>query len=485
MSDSVVTVAGVAVNTGHFIDGGWLHSKKQFDDVSPVNGELICSVSAGGDEEIAQAVAAAQRAFPAWAALGPQGRQPYLQKLAQSILQRAEAFAAVESLDNGALLTAMQHRLVPRAAENISFFADWALDMQGRTIDSPEVLNHIHYDPAGVCALIAPWNAPLMLTTWKLGPALAAGNTVVIKPPELAPLTSALLAEAVAEAGIPAGVFNMVQGLGSVAGEALTHQPGVRRISFTGSTATARHIGTIAAQNLVPMSAELGGKSALIVCADADLDAAAQCIAGQFMNAGQVCLAGTRLLVDERISEQLQQKVLPMVAGIKVGDPREETTRMGPLISAAQHSKVSGFVDRALAEGARPLCGAKSLGGQYYAPTILSNVQQTMEIVQQEVFGPVLTWQSFASEEEAIALANDNQYGLGGALFTRDESRAQRIAQAIVTGTLWVNCFYVRDLAAPFGGAKHSGIGREGGDWSFDFFCDIKNISVKKESFQQ
>jgi 5-carboxymethyl-2-hydroxymuconic-semialdehyde dehydrogenase len=277
----------------------------------------------------------------------------------------------------------------------------------------------------------------------------------------------------------------MVQGLGSVAGEALTHQPGVRRISFTGSTATARHIGTIAAQNLVPMSAELGGKSALIVCADADLDAAAQCIAGQFMNAGQVCLAGTRLLVDERISEQLQQKVLPMVAGIKVGDPREETTRMGPLISAAQHSKVSGFVDRALAEGARPLCGAKSLGGQYYAPTILSNVQQTMEIVQQEVFGPVLTWQSFASEEEAIALANDNQYGLGGALFTRDESRAQRIAQAIVTGTLWVNCFYVRDLAAPFGGAKHSGIGREGGDWSFDFFCDIKNISVKKESFQQ
>lgn len=483
MSLVKVEIAGVPVNTGHFIGGEWCGSEDSYATVSPIDGRVLCNVANGGVKEAEKAVAAAQKAFPEWAALGPKGRLPYLKKLAQIIRERAADFAAVESRDNATLLMIGEQRLVPRAAENIDFFADWALKMSGREIDSPEVVNQICYQPSGVSLLIAPWNAPLMLTTWKLGPALAAGNTVVIKPPELAPLTSALLAQAVIDSGMPEGVFNMVQGLGSTAGEALIRDTRLRRISFTGSTKTARHIGSVAAENLVPFSAELGGKSALIVCADADIDAAAQCIAAQFMNAGQVCLAGTRILAASEISEELQRKALLNIAGIRVGDPTDSTTRMGPLISTEHHAKVSGYVRRAIEDGASLLCGGEELGGNYYSPTILDNVRQDMEIVRDEVFGPVLTWQTFDSEEEAVALANDSEYGLGGALFSKNEERAIAMARDIVTGTIWVNCFYVRDLAAPFGGAKNSGIGREGGDWSFDFFCDIKNISVKKQSF--
>lgn len=477
-------VEEVEVNTGHYIAGEWQESEQRFNTYSPIDGKIVCEVSAGGSDEVEAAVAAAREAFPAWAGLGPDGRLPYLQKLAACIVKRTEAFASVEARDNGALLMAMRHKLVPRAAENITFFAEWAQGLQARAIDSPDVVNNVRFDPAGVAALIAPWNAPLMLTTWKLGPALAAGNTVVIKPPELAPLTSALLADAVDEAGFPAGVFNMVQGLGPKAGEALVSNKDVNRISFTGSTATARHIGRIAAENLVPFSAELGGKSALIVFDDADLDAAAQCITAQFMNAGQVCLAGTRLLIHEAIAPLLQQKVLSQISEVTVGDPRQQATRMGPLISREHHKKVAAFVERAIAAGATPLCGGHTVEGQYYAPTILGNVSQGMEIVQQEVFGPVLTWQTFSTDDEAVALANASSYGLGGALFSSNESRAMKAASEIVTGTIWVNCFYVRDLAAPFGGAKNSGIGREGGDWSFDFFCDIKNICVRKNSFK-
>lgn len=479
------TVAGVEVSTDHWIDGRRVASAERFADLSPVDGAHLADVSAGGKAEVDEAVVAARRAFPAWAALGPEGRLPILKRFAEGLRSRAGELAAVETIDNGSLLAGNVHRVVPRAAQNIEFFADWALTLKDHTIASPEVVNHVRYDPAGVAALITPWNAPLMLTTWKVGPALAAGDTVVVKPPEWAPLTCSLMADIAHAAGVPPGVLNVVQGVGEVAGEALVNHAGVERISFTGSTDTAKLIGEAAARSITPLSAELGGKSPFIVCADADLDAAAQTVAGQYVNAGQVCLAGTRILVEKAIEAPFLEKVRAAGAQMIVGDPRERETRVGPLITREHFERVAGFVERAKAAGAEALWGGSraNFGALYFEPTMFTGVDPVSEIAQREVFGPVLTWQSFTTDDEVIALANGTRYGLAGTLFTRNEERAMRIASQVVAGTIWVNCFFIRDLAAPFGGARDSGIGREGGSWSFDFYCDIKNISVRKGSF--
>ena len=286
-------------------------------------------------------------------------------------------------------------------------------------------------------------------------------------------------------AGIPAGVLNVLQGIGEDAGDALVNNPDLDRISFTGSTGTARLIGQAAARSITAMSSELGGKSPFIVCADADLDAAAQTVAGQYLNAGQVCLAGTRVLVEASIEQVFLAKVREAAAHMVVGDPRDPSTRVGPLITKEHFERVAGFVDRAKAAGAEAIWGGAraACGDLYFQPTLFAHVDPASEIAQQEVFGPVLTWSTFTSDEEAIAVANGTQYGLAGVLFTTNEARAMRIASQVVAGTLWVNCFFVRDLAAPFGGSRSSGIGREGGSWSFDFYCDIKNISVRKGSF--
>ncbi|MFO7551876.1 MAG: aldehyde dehydrogenase [Haliea sp.] len=485
MEDSYATVSGVEVSTDHWINGRRVSSSERFSDISPVDGSVLAHIAIGDESQVGLAVEAARAAFPAWAALGPEGRQPILHRLAQGILDRVEDLAAVETMDNGSLLQANLHRLMPRAAENITFFADWAVKLVGGTIDSEAVVNHIVFDPAGVAALIAPWNAPFMLTTWKLGPALAAGNTVVIKAPERAPLTSSILVDIARDAGVPAGVINLVHGDGPGTGNTLVNHPGVDRISFTGSTDTARIIGEAAARNLVPLSAELGGKSAFIVCDDADLELAAQWVVGQYMNAGQVCLAGTRLMVEQSIAPQFLDMVRQAMEGFTVGDPRDPATRMGPLINRDHYDRVSGFVERAKAAGAEVLWGGEGheAGDCFYRPTMLSNVDVCMEIVQEEVFGPVLTWRTFNNDDQVVAMANETSYGLAGALFSRNQERAMRIASRVVTGTIWINCFYVRDLAAPFGGVGKSGIGREGGNWSFDFYCNIKNISVSKDSF--
>ncbi|HWA60286.1 MAG TPA: aldehyde dehydrogenase [Caulobacteraceae bacterium] len=485
MAQNVATVAGVEVSTDHWIDGRRVASAERFDDLSPVDGSHLASVAAGGKAEADQAVDAARRAFPAWAALGPEGRLPILKAFAEGIRARAKELAAVETMDNGSLLAGNVHRVVPRAAQNIDFFADWATTLQDHVIEGPEVANHVRYDPAGVAALITPWNAPLMLTTWKVGPALAAGNTVVVKPPEWAPLTCSLMADIAHAAGVPAGMLNVVQGIGETAGDALVNHPDVDRISFTGSTDTARLIGQAAARSITPLSAELGGKSPFIVCADADLDAAAQTVAGQYMNAGQVCLAGTRIFVEKRIAEPFLEKVRAAAAHMAVGDPRDPATRVGPLITQEHFDRVAGFVERAKAAGAQALWGGSgaNFGPLYFQPTLFAGVDAASEIAQREVFGPVLTWQTWESEDEVVAAANGTRYGLAGVLFSRDEARAMRIASRVVAGTLWVNCFFVRDLAAPFGGSRESGIGREGGSWSFDFYADIKNISVRKGSF--
>ncbi|MEQ8378683.1 aldehyde dehydrogenase [Parvibaculum sp.] len=480
-----VKVAGVEVSADHWIGGKRVASKQKFANFSPIDGSHLGDLSAGGKAEADAAVAAARKAFPAWAALGPKGRLPILKKFAEGIKARVNELAAVETMDNGSLLMGNVHRVVPRAAQNIEFFADWAMTLDGHSIDSPEVVNHVKYDPSGVAVLITPWNAPLMLTTWKVGPALAAGNTVVVKPPEWAPLTCSLMADIAHQAGLPAGVLNVVQGIGEEAGDALVSHPDVDRISFTGSTDTAKIIGQAAARSITPMSAELGGKSPFIVCADADLDAAAQTVAGQYMNAGQVCLAGTRIMVEKKIEEEFLEKVRGAASHMIVGDPRDKDTRVGPLIHKEHFARVAGFVERAKADGAVPLWGGNraNFGELYFEPTLFANITPELEIAQREVFGPVLTWQNFSSDDEVIELANNTRYGLAGTLFSRNEKRAMDIASRVTAGTLWVNCFFVRDLAAPFGGAKDSGIGREGGTWSFDFYTDIKNISVRKGSF--
>ncbi len=474
------------MSTDHWIGGTRAGSSSRFADLSPIDGAHLADVATGGRAEVDAAVAAARAAFPAWAELGPRGRLPILQRFAGGIQARGKELAAVETADNGSLLMGNVARVVPRAALNVSYFAEFAATkLQGQRIDSSEVVNHVRFDPAGVAALITPWNAPMMLTTWKIGPALASGNTVVVKPPEWAPLTCSLLADIAHEAGVPAGVLNVVQGIGEEAGAALVAHGDVDRISFTGSTDTAKLIGESAARSITPLSAELGGKSPFIVCADADLDSAAQTVAGQYLNAGQVCLAGTRILVERSIADEFLARVRAACAHMVVGDPREPKTRVGPLITAEHFARVQGFVERAKDAGARVLWGGArdAAGALYFQPTLFDGVKPDAEISQREVFGPVLTWQTFGSDDEAVALANNTRYGLAGVLFSRNEGRAMAIAERVVAGTLWVNCFFIRDLAAPFGGSRDSGLGREGGHWSFDFYCDVKNISVKKGSF--
>jgi aminomuconate-semialdehyde/2-hydroxymuconate-6-semialdehyde dehydrogenase len=482
MAKGIATVAGVDISTDHWIGGRRVASKNKFSDHSPIDNSHLADISAAGKGEVDAAVGAAREAFPDWAELGPKGRLPILKRFADGIKAKAKELAAVETADNGSLLGGNLMRAIPRAALNIEFFAEWALKLEGHTIDSPEVVNHVFYDPAGVAALITPWNAPFMLTTWKVGPALAAGNTVVVKPPEWAPLTCSLLADIAHEAGVPDGVLNVVQGIGEDAGAALVAHDDVDRISFTGSTDTAKLIGQAASRSITPFSAELGGKSPFVVCADADLAAAAQTIAGQYINATQVCLAGTRILVERKIAREFLEKVREAASHMLVGDPRDPKTRVGPVITEEHFERVMGFIDRAKAAGAHLVWGGSrdKFGRLYIQPTLFDGVDPAMEIAQREVFGPVLTWQTFDSDDEVVELANNTRYGLAATLFCGNEARSKWISSRIVAGTVWVNCFFIRELAAPFGGARDSGMGREGGSWSFDFYCDIKNVAVRK-----
>lgn len=480
-----IDVAGVAISPEHYIDGRRAGSGQRLEVFSPIDQRVLGAIEAGTADTVDAAVVAAAKAFPAWAALGAEGRRPYLQRFAEEIGKRADAFCLVESNDAGVLLSRMRHGVAPRAMQNITWFADHALTLQDRTIETAQATHYVRHDPAGVCAIITPWNAPLMLTTWKVGPALASGNTVVVKPPEWAPLTCSLLADCADAAGLPPGVFNIVQGAGATAGAALVTDKRLARVSFTGSVQTARLIAEAAGRNLVPCSLELGGKSPFIVLEDADLDAAAATGALMYRNATQVCLAGTRFLVHEAIAEDFTAAMQAYVERLRVGDPREETTEVGPIIHPRQLERVKGYVDRAKAKGATVLWGGDvhPSGGLYYQPTMLTDVAPSDEIVQDEVFGPVLVLQTFKDDAQAIALANDTDYGLGGVCYG-ETSHAKAVADQVRTGFIWVNSFGIRDLAAPFGGCRRSGIGREGGDWSFEFFCDVKDVIVPKQPFK-
>lgn len=482
---NTISVANVEVSADHWIGGERVSSSATFDDVSPIDEQLIGQVARGGPAEASAAIGAATDAFPAWAATPPAERARLMHRVADLVEERVEQLAIVETTDNGALLRSHLRGVMPRVAHNFRFFADYLVnDLHHPDFDTRGHTNHVSWDPSGPAVLITPWNAPLMLASWKVAPALAAGCTVVLKPAEWSPLTASLLADITAEAGIPAGVFNVVQGLGEEVGDALTGDPRVSRISFTGSVPTARLIARSASANLTPCSFELGGKSPLVVFADSDMEAAVAHAVEQYDNAGQVCLAGVRILVEESARDEFVERFVAQVAGLRQGDPRDLTTDIGPQISREHVERIDGFVRRAIADGAEPVVGGgpnTELGGLYYRPTLFTGARPGSEILTQEVFGPVLTLQTFTDEEEAIAMANGTEFGLAGVLFTGDPARAERVGARLVAGTLWVNCFFVRDLRAPFGGSRHSGVGREGGTWSFDFYCDVKNTCTNHD----
>jgi aminomuconate-semialdehyde/2-hydroxymuconate-6-semialdehyde dehydrogenase len=478
MRMTTATVEAVEIDTRHWIGGERVGSQTTFDDISPIDETVIAKVHAGGAREVDAAVKAAQGGFGAWAAMPKAERAEILRAIAAGVDERAEELSRVETRDNGSLLRSHRRGVMPRVGNNFRFFADYL-----EKLDHPEaeIRGHrerVTYDPAGVAAIITPWNAPLMLATWRIGPALAAGNTVVAKPPEWAPLTASLLADITKQAGLPDGVFNVVQGTGAEAGAPLTAHPGIRRLSFTGSVPTAGVIAKAAAPNIVPLSFELGGKSPLVVFADSDFDLAVSLAVEQFDNSGQVCLGAFRILVEDSIADRFQAAVLEKAKSIVQGDPRDEATDMSCLISRPHFTKVDGFVQRAIAAGARPILGGEpntELGHLYYRPTILVDAEPGSEILTEEVFGPVLTIQTFTGEEQAIQMANNTRFGLAATLVTGDPERAERVSARLNAGTVWVNCFFVRDLGAPFGGNGQSGIGREGGIYSFDFYTDVKN----------
>ena len=483
------TVAGVQVDTRHWIGGQRIASTETFTDVSPIDGQVLGEVARGGPSEADAAVAAARAAFPAWARLSPVERGEILHRVADNVEAHVEELAQLETTDNGSLLRSHRRGVMPRVVMNLRFFADYAIErLQHPIFETRGHTNHVSWDPSGVAAIITPWNAPLMLATWRIGPALASGDTVVLKPPEWAPLTASYFAELAHEAGLPPGVFNVLQGLGPEAGAALAGHPDIARICFTGSVPTAKKVAHAAAENLVPCSFELGGKSPTVILDDADLDLAVDLAVEQYDNAGQVCLAGTRLLVQRGIAEAFTSRFAERAVAIRQGDPRDEATQIGPNIHLDHVQRVEGFVNRAREQGARIVFGGTrntDLGPHYFQPTLIADAEAGSEILTQEVFGPVLTMQVFDTDEEGLALANGTEYGLAACVVTSSRTRAEDFCKFLVAGTIWVNCFFVRDLAAPFGGSRKSGIGREGGLWSFDFYADVKNTVYSPNGWKE
>ena len=485
MSTGRIDIDGVSVSPDHYIGGRRVSSAGTFEDRSPLDWSLKLGDFARGDATTAgHAVTAAAEAFPAWAAAGIAERAACMHRLAELIDANVAPLARLECLDMAMLQESLELRVIPRGARNFRAYADLAGKYEERIWSSNGTANAVQRMPAGPAVIITPWNAPFMLSTWKCAPALAAGNTVILKPAEWSPVTASVLADLIDEAGFPPGVFNVVQGIGEEVGAALVSDPRVRRISFTGSPEAARDIGAAAARNIVPFTAELGGKSPLIVFADADLDAAARKAAGQYDDAGQVCLAGTRLLVEASVRDVFLERMLAFTDEHVPGDSRAPETTISPVIHPDHLARVHGFVERARAAGDRVLRGGRVAkeGGLWYEPTLVEPRTNDSEIVQNEVFGPVLTLQTFEDEAQAVALANSTRYGLAGIVYTRDAARAERIGRAVRAGTVWVNCFLIRDLTAPFGGCGISGIGREGGDYALDFHSDLKTLQIREGS---
>ncbi|MGM0901688.1 MAG: aldehyde dehydrogenase [Bacillota bacterium] len=475
---------------GLYLNGEYVEASDgaTFEVKNPATQEIIARVSEATEEDVDRACRIARDAFEngPWRTMTVAERCAKLRRMAEIILERKEEIARLDANDVGKpYQSALQ--LVPRAAHNIKFFADFMEQKGGETYPmEDEYLNYTRYEPVGVAALITPWNVPFMLTTWKLGPCLAAGNTAVIKPAEMTPLSVSLLGEIAKEAGIPDGVVNVVHGLGGVVGNALTSHPEVDLVSFTGSTATAKRIMKSGADTLKKFSFELGGKAANIVFEDANLDKAIPVsIQAAFMNSGQVCLAGSRILVQRSILDEFLERFKKAAMDLKVGDPQDVQTKMGPVVSEEHYKKVTSYLEIAKEENATLICGGKSpdlpeylQNGYYLEPTVYVQENPKARICQEEIFGPIVTIIPFDTEEEALQIANDTEYGLNGVVWTENLQRAHRISHSVRAGTIWVNCWFVRDLRVPFGGFKKSGVGREGGQHSMEFFTEAKNICI-------
>ena len=477
------------------IGGKWTDARGQetTGTENPVTGGQLAALAEAQPEDVDAAVAAARAALedPAWSGLRPRERAQLLFQLADAIEARLDEFAALEALDSGKPLRNATSVDIPQAIDHLRYFAGWVTKIEGSTITSNvgDYLIYTRREPVGVCGLIVPWNYPLLLTMWKLAPALACGNTVILKPAEQTSLTALRLAELTCELDFPPGVVNVLTGRGEVTGAALAAHPGVDKISFTGSTEVGKSIAAAGAAHLTRVSLELGGKSPNVVFADADLDAAASGAAwGIFYNMGEDCCAGSRLFVQEQVFDEFLAKVTEVAQSIRVGDPFDEGSQLGPLVSSGHRARVTGYVDGAVSGGARVVAGGgrpvylPGTEGFYYAPTILTDVTDGARITREEVFGPVVVATPFTDDEHAVRVANDTVYGLAAGVWTQNLGRAHRFAHAVKAGTIWLNDYGPADAAAPFGGFKQSGYGREHGSEALNLFLETKSVWVNLAS---
>jgi betaine-aldehyde dehydrogenase len=473
-----------------FIDGQWVDSEsgKTFKTPNPATGETLAEVAEADKADIDKAVNAARRAFEGkWSKMSARDRGRLLYKLSQLIEQHAGDLAAIETADNGKPIKESLYVDLPQVVENFEYFAGWSTKIEGETIPVPgKMFNYTLREPIGVCGQIIPWNFPLLMAAWKLAPALAAGNTIVLKPAEQTPVGAMELAKLIQEAGFPEGVVNIVPGYGETAGAALAAHPGIDKVAFTGSTEVGKMIAKAAADNLTKVSLELGGKAPNIVFADSDLEqAVAGAMMGIFYNQGQVCCAGSRLFVEESVKDQFLDKLSEKAGKITVGDPMDKSTQMGPQVSEEQLNRIKGYVDIAREEGATVVAGGQSpqlegafQKGYFFSPTIFSEVKNSMRVAQEEIFGPVVSVITFKDEDDLIKQANDTIYGLSAGIWTRDITRAHRFAKEIKAGVIWINTFNMFNAASPFGGYKQSGYGREMGRHALDLYTQVKSVWV-------
>lgn len=475
----------------NFIDGRFSppRSERYFDDICPATGSVIAQIPDSDASDVEDAVRAASRAFRGWSETPAEARSRVLLKLADLIEQHSEELAQLESRDSGKPLALARRMDIPRAVQNFRFFATAILHQSTEChVMDGRALNYTLRQPVGVAGLISPWNLPLYLLTWKIAPAIAAGNCCVAKPSELTPLTANRLAELSLEAGLPPGVINIVHGFGRKAGEAITRHPEIPMISFTGGTATGAAVMKAAGPLFKKVSLELGGKNPNLIFSDADLDSAiSNSIQSSFANQGEICLCGSRIFVQREIYDEFVDRFIEEGRALKIGDPLDATTDIGALISADHLRKVSGFFETARDEGGEIVMGGKVpanlpghlRNGFFLEPTVITGLEASCRTMQEEIFGPVVTITPFDTAEEAVALANSTRYGLSATVWTGDVNKAHKVAAALDSGTVWVNTWLLRDLRVPFGGMKESGLGREGGFESLNFFTEAKNVCIK------